>query len=148
MSGCGLSATRTGPGTTSFDHDGGLMIVSNSEHIRSAKAGPTTGSVGPCGRRREIVDRSDAQGHREGSGTFAAAKDVTRKGLTTMIAPHSRIQDSLAKPGPSNPSRTPMRRFRRFRSVSSRRNGFFGSFKRKTLYRFRVSTVSYAPEGV
>jgi hypothetical protein len=124
------------------------MIVSNSEHIRSAIAGPTTGSVGSCGRRRGIVERSDAQGHREGSGTFAAAKDVTRKGLTTMIAPHSRIQDSLAKPGPSNPSRTPMRSFRRFRGVSRRRNGFFGSFKRKTLYRFRVSTVSYAPEGV
>jgi hypothetical protein len=124
------------------------MIVSNSEHLRSAISAPITGSVGPCGRRRGIVDRSDAQGPREGSGTFAAAKDVTRKGLTTMIAPHSRIQDSLAKPGPSNPSRTPMRRFRRFRNVSRRRNGFFGFSKRKTLYCFRVSIVSYAPEGV
>jgi hypothetical protein len=124
------------------------MIVSNSEQLRSAISGPTTGSMGPWGRRRGIVDRSEAQGHREGSGTFAAAKDVTRKGLTTMIAPHSRIQDCLAKPGPGNPSRTPTWRFRRFHGVSRRRNGFFGSFKRKTFYRFRVSTVSYAPEGV
>src|SRR5215218_2402096 len=38
MSGCWLSATRTGPGTMSFDHDGGLMIVSNSEHIASDAA--------------------------------------------------------------------------------------------------------------
>ena len=38
MSGCGLSATRTGPGTTSFDHDGGLMIMTNPEHITSDEA--------------------------------------------------------------------------------------------------------------
>ena len=38
MSGCGLSAMRTGPDTTSFEHDGGLMIMTNPGHIPTSDA--------------------------------------------------------------------------------------------------------------
>src|SRR5215212_7361575 len=38
MSGCGLSATWTRSGTTSFEHEGGLMIMTNPGHVPSDEA--------------------------------------------------------------------------------------------------------------
>jgi hypothetical protein len=38
MSGCGLSATPTGPGVTTFKHDGGLIIMTNPKPMPSNSA--------------------------------------------------------------------------------------------------------------
>ena len=35
MSGCGLSPTRIGPTVASFEHEGGLMVMTNPERMHS-----------------------------------------------------------------------------------------------------------------